>query len=88
MKVKTNDLKKGTRILLRNGWYGTLKDNKKGNIRFAEVEGLYTELGSVYSHDIVEAQLPTDNTDNSGRWVEVEHTKSQLECLQMNRDLW
>jgi len=86
--MKTNDLKSGTRILLRNGWYGTLKDNKKGNIRFAEVEGIYTELGSVYAHDIVEAQLPVDDTDNSGRWVEIEHTPAQLKCRQMNERLW
>ena len=88
MKVKTNDLKKGIRILLRNGWYGTLYDNKKGNIRLAEVEGFYTEIGSVYSHDIVEAQLPADDTDNSGRWVEIEYTKSQLQCRDFDRALF
>lgn len=68
--MKTNDLKKGTRIELANLWQGTLKDNKKGNIRLAEVEGFYTETGSVYSHDIVSAQV-------NGKWVKVEHTAAQ-----------
>ena len=31
----TNDIKKGMRILLKNGWYATMADNKKGNIRYA-----------------------------------------------------
>lgn len=69
--VKTNDLKKGVRILLACGWYGTIMDNMKGNIRMAEVEGFETEIGSVYSHDIVSAFI-----DN--QWVRVEHTPAQL----------
>lgn len=72
-KIKTNDIKKGTRIQLANGWYATMADNKKGNIRMAEVEGLYTDTGSVYSHDIKRALI-------DGDWVEVEYTKSQLQC--------
>lgn len=71
--MKTNELKKGDRILLRNGWYGTIKDNMKGNTRLAEVEGYFTEIGSVYSHDIEfyinEDELP----------VEIEYTKKQLD---------
>ena len=66
----TNDIKKGMRFLLACGWYGTMKDNMKGNIRFAEVEGFYTELGSVYAHDIVSVQTPEG-------WVGVEHTPAQ-----------
>ena len=27
-------------------------DNKKGSIRLAEVEGFYTEIGSIYASDI------------------------------------
>ncbi len=81
MKIKTNDLKSGARIRLRNGWYATIKDNKRGNVRTAEVEGLYTEIGSVYSHDIVLALV-------DGVWVEVEHTPSQLKCRQMTEDLF
>lgn len=66
----TNDLKKGTRILLRNGWYATLEDNKKGNIRMATVEGIYTEMGSIYAHDIKSALV-------NGAWVTVELTDKQ-----------
>lgn len=69
--MKTNDIKKGMRILLSNGWYATMMDNKKGNIRMAEVEGIYTEIGSVYGHDI--RQVKVDNS-----WVKVELTPDQL----------
>ena len=70
--VKTNDLKKGTRVLLRNGWYATLADNARGNTRFAAVEGHVTEMGSVYAHDIVQAEL-------AGSWVTIAHTPKQME---------
>lgn len=69
--VKTNDLKKGTRILLRNGWYATIMDNARGTIRVADVEGFYREIGSVYAHDILKAEV-------NGKWVNVEHTPAQL----------
>jgi hypothetical protein len=76
VSVKTNDLKKGTRIQLANGWYGTISDNAKGNIRMAIVEGTYTENGSVYSHDIVRAVV-------NGYWFKVKHTDKQLACKKM-----
>lgn len=47
-----NELRKGTRVVLRNGWHATMADNARGNIRMATVEGVYTETGSVYAHDI------------------------------------
>ena len=49
---ETNKLKKGTRVVLRNGWEAVLEDNKRGSIRRATVEGFYTEMGSIYAHDI------------------------------------
>jgi len=52
MNIKANDLKKGDRVRLSNGWYATIEDNKKGAIRMATVEGLVTEMGSVYAADI------------------------------------
>lgn len=73
--IKTNDIKKGTRIQLRNGWFATMADNMRGNRRMAEVEGFFTEIGSVYSHDIMRAKI-------DGKWVEVEHTKSQLKLKE------
>jgi hypothetical protein len=50
--AETNKLKKGTRVVLRNGWEAVLEDNKKGSIRMATVFGTYTEMGSIYAHDI------------------------------------
>ena len=70
--MKTNDIKKGMRFRLQNGWYATMMDNKRGNIRMAEVEGMYTEIGSVYAHDIATVKGPADI------WVVVEHTKAQI----------
>jgi hypothetical protein len=75
--MKTNELKTGDRVKLANGWYATIADNKKGNIRMATVEGIYTETGSVYSHDIVLYRNgPTDDC----LWLKIEHTPAQLEC--------
>ena len=71
MNMKTNDIKKGMRIKLANGWYATMMDNKRGNIRMAEVEGIYTEIGSIYAHDIISVEQP------DGVWHVVEHTKQQ-----------
>lgn len=71
--MKTNDIKKGDRIkLAHSGWFGTMKDNMKGNRRMAEVEGYCTEIGSVYSHDIVLA-MPKGTFD----WVQIEYTPAQ-----------
>jgi len=67
---KTNDIKKGTRVQLRNGWFATVVDNARGNTRLASVEGYVTETGSIYAHDIVQARV-------SNSWVEVGHTKQQ-----------
>lgn len=72
--MKTNDLKKGTRVKLRNGWEADIFDNAKGNTRMAKVYGFETEIGSVYSHDIVAAQSPIDGKS----WMTVEHTPAQI----------
>lgn len=74
--VKTNDLKKGTRIQLRSGWYATLEDNRKGNTRMATVEGIFTEMGSVYAHDIVSAEV-------DGKWLPVQMTEAQIKRYRM-----
>ena len=71
--MKTNDIKKGVRFRLMNGWYATMRDNKRGNTRMAEVEGMYTEIGSVYAHDIISAQFGEE-----GCWIDIEHTKAQI----------
>ena len=76
--MKTNDIKKGTRVKLRNGWFATIEDNKKGNVRMATVEGVYTEMGSVYANDIVLVQY-------EGAWVSPEYTPEQEKNLQMRK---
>ena len=75
--MHTNDIKKGMRVYLSQGWEGTMKDNRKGNTRMVEVEGIYTEIGSVYAHDIV-GVLDVANA----QWVKIEHTPAQLKLKQ------
>ena len=69
--MKTNDIKKGARVMLRNGWEADMTDSLKGNTRIAKVYGYETETGSVYSHDIVKVKV-------DGVWEAVEHTEAQL----------
>ena len=66
-----NDVKKGMRVKLANGWYGTMFDNAKGNTRMVDVEGFEREIGSVYSHDIKFALV-------EDTWVPVELSTAQL----------
>jgi hypothetical protein len=75
--VKTNDIKRGWRVQLLNGWYGTMKDNARGNTRIVEVEGIYTETGSVYAHDIALAFDPATGTSHR-----IEYTPAQLKLKQ------
>jgi hypothetical protein len=81
--MKTNDLKKGARIKLRNGWEADLWDNCKGNTRVANVFGDFTEAGSVYSHDIIAYK------DADGNWKrDIEYTPSQMQCKKMNDEMF
>jgi len=76
----SNDLKKGDRVVLHNGWRATIEDNKKGNIRMATVHGYETEMGSIYIWDI-RGRLPA--TIQPGHFVElepIELTKAQLKA--------
>ena len=74
--MKTNDIKKGWRVQLRNGWSGTMADNARGNTRMVTVEGYETETGSVYAHDIVKVLEPGHG------WFEVEHTPAQIKLRE------
>lgn len=88
--MKTNDLKKGHRIMLENGWMATIADNMKGDTRMATVEGLVTEMGSVYSHDIMWAKLEGDPepgvhhriVGGEGLFSPIEHTPKQLKLKE------
>ena len=70
--MKTNDLKKGARVILQNGWKARIEDNKKGQVRLATVYGYVTEMGSIYAHDIAYAVVGVEH-------VAIEHTKQQLD---------
>ena len=72
----TDDLKKGSMILLRIGWKAKLEDNGHGSIRYAEVYGDYTESGSIYSHNIVGYYL-------KGKLHKVKYTESQKKCAKL-----
>ena len=80
--MKTNEIKKGMRILLTNGWEGTMKDNGRGVTRIAEIEGFYTETGSVYSFDIAAARLPEEK--GWSHWHKIEYTEKELKTQAMN----
>jgi len=75
--MRTNELKKGARVMLANGWEADIMDNMKGNTRMAKVYGYECEIGSVYSHDIV-AYKGAD-----GAWRnDIEYTPAQLQCKE------
>lgn len=76
--MKTNDLRKGDYVELRNGWKARIEDNKKGNTRMATVYGDFTEMSSIYAHDIV--YLIDSDT---GEKFNIEYTDAQL-ALQRN----
>ena len=88
--MKTNDIKKGMVIQLNNGWYGIMADNMRGNTRMVDVDGMFREMGSVYSHDIIgvypsygklalNSALP-NTYDDLG--IPVEHTPAQLKLKE------
>jgi hypothetical protein len=65
-----NDMKKGTQIVMLSGELGTIMDNRGGMIRVAEVEGIVTEMGSIYIDDI-DLVLTDDG------WEKIEFNQSQ-----------
>ena len=81
--MKIDDLKKGTRVKQSNGWEATLLDSKKGTIRNAEVYGICTEAGSIYSHNIVAYKGANGDWHN-----DMEYSQSQQKCKEMNAALF
>lgn len=81
--VKTNELKKGVRVRLRNGWNAEIADNAKGDIRMCKVYGYETEIGSVYSHDIFSAEIACSDFPGHMEVVLIEHTPKQLKLRDM-----
>jgi hypothetical protein len=80
--MKTNDLKKGTVVILRNGWSAKLVDNRKGNRRCMTVYGDEVETGDVYAHDIVSYADSNDVIHN-----DIELTESQKNLMKQLKTL-
>ena len=82
--MKTNDIKKGTEIKtkqLGTSVSGVMMDSLRGNTRMIETFGseigLFDEIGSIYSTDIIAVK----NSD--GYWEDVEHTDKQIQSIKM-----
>lgn len=68
------DLKKDDKVKLAGtGWLASIKGSTRGHTTLCYVNGLYAELGSVYTTDIVAAWV-------DGKWVGVEHTPGQVKA--------
>ena len=57
IKMKANELTKGQRVTLKNGFQAEIQNNKKGNIREAIVYGYAVDHGRIYIWDIVGIEL-------------------------------
>jgi hypothetical protein len=74
MAITMKYVRKGTRVMLRNGWEAEVLDNLTNRAtRMCKVFGTYTEMGSVYSSDIVSA------VDTDGVWHVVVHSTKTLQ---------
>lgn len=73
MTISIKNIKKGARVRLRGtGWLATVTDNTvNAHTRVCDVEGMYREIGSVYTTDIA-AVLVGDV------WHDIEFTPGQL----------
>lgn len=70
--TKISEVKKGARVELRNGFLATVLDNLvNGQTRLCNVEGFVTEMGSVYSSDMLNVLTPSG-------WSQIQHTPKQL----------
>ena len=84
--MKTNDIKKGTNIRTKQlgvSVSGVMMDSLKGNTRliktFGSEIGLFDEIGSVYSTDIIMAE------NSEGVWEDIEHTDKQSKDADFRR---
>ena len=70
--MKSNDVKKGTKLRTTAGFDGEMFDNKRGNTRTVKVAGLFGEsIGSTYVWDIAYVY------NEDGEPEEIELTESQ-----------
>ena len=84
--MKTNDIKKGTEIRTKQlgvSVSGVMMDNLKGNTRMIKTNGsevgMFDEIGSVYTTDIIMAE------NSEGLWENVEHTDKQAKSADFRR---
>lgn len=75
----TKDIVKGTEVYLRNGLRAQTVDNVRNQATrlmmvFGAEQGMFDEMGSVYTTDIVKANV-------DGVWVDVELTAKQREQM-------
>jgi hypothetical protein len=77
----TKEIKKGDRIQMSNGWYGTILDNKSGTILMPEIEGTFTERGSVYSFNIAYVV-------KNEQKIPVEYSAKELQVKTMNERIF
>lgn len=76
--VQSKELRKGTMVILKNGWEARLEDNNtRGFTRYATVFGIHEEMGSIYTTDIAFADVK-----NSGYPQPVQHSPSQLKAAK------
>jgi len=76
MAVSIKDVKKGTKVVLRNGWMADVLDNLTNRqTRMCKVYGDFEEMGSVYTSDIVEAYV-------GGNWEFVQHAPATLKMAK------
>lgn len=76
MAVSIKDVKKGTRVVLRNGFTADVLDNLTNRqTRMCKVYGDFEEMGSVYTSDIVEAYV-------GGNWEFVQHSPTTLKTAK------
>lgn len=69
-KIRTDQLKTGARVRMRNGLEAIVVKECDGNTLIAKVFGASNETGSVYAHNIVATEV-------DGQWIEVEMTEDQ-----------
>jgi hypothetical protein len=82
----TKDIKKGTKVQLRNGFTAKTMGSARGATCVCEVfgaeQGFFNECGSCYSHDIVGYW-----DENSNYHTDLEYSPGQLKCKKMSRSM-
>jgi hypothetical protein len=73
MFMQTKDIKKGSRVQLRNGYTADTLGSARGHTTMCKVYGIVTEMGSVYTTDIEFVKV-------DGVFQNVEYSEGQLKA--------